>query len=878
MDKAAVTRLQVDYRDMEQASAATQRLGQALAGLDKQELAGFRKMGETMKVVGTSSKDGSKKVAQLSETFRDDLGRTAVVTSKEVGGSFQAIGGSLQSVTEDGKKAFNQMADFEKALRRVALVVPVWMAARAVIQGVFGTIREGMSYIADMEKGMARAATMSHDLTDSQAQLGAMQEQTNMFMRETGRQFSELAEGYSMLKTAGMDYETAMSGQIPIIKTSVGLMSDVNKTARGMADLYNILGHTVTGAADKQEVFATMLGVSSKLFTENAFELQEFVAAMTRAAGVAETAGFSFQELAGMMGAMAQVGIRDAQAGTSLIRVLRFVSRQPNLIEDVIGVDPRQLRTVDVLERLFTRLRELVLSGQRGRAFQIADELFGARGIQFTALASAEGIDKLNRNLRETAQIGTSEAWNIINKNYEIQNNQLEVAQNRLQRVRGLMGEAFLQGITGSDSMTEAVNKLADGLESTVIWVDALARGTSWWLKVVTGLHTIDAIKLVDEIEHLEDVNRAYESLKDTFQDIDRAMKGEMSTDEVQKLLKFLEDSHTASALFRREWELTGRNIHRVFQDLQRLIDRPQDLMWDITTLEGQEQYIIQQIARLKERMPALEVDADVTPAERKLYELARTRALDGLFDQLNQVREQLLGIAESAPAEGVFTGMERSVENVLSNTEKLIQHRIQLLRIQGATTLEQIKAQKSLEEQYYGQARLQTVLNQQLETERLINDQKRLQYGYSTDTMKVFEVARKYGTDVAQEISRVLTTDATPDRLSDQALAVFRREFEQMYMQFRAHKFFTGGEGARFAIAERGLDLFDRGTPMLDAPGTMDPRIPTVSIHTPVSMAVSVHVSGDELVNQVERSIREHLRNPTNELTKQLKEMIENL
>ena len=54
------------------------------------------------------------------------------------------------------KEVASQMNDFHKALARVAIVVPIWMAARAVFQSFFKLIAEQIKFIVDLEDAMAR--------------------------------------------------------------------------------------------------------------------------------------------------------------------------------------------------------------------------------------------------------------------------------------------------------------------------------------------------------------------------------------------------------------------------------------------------------------------------------------------------------------------------------------------------------------------------------------------------------------------------------------------------------------------------------------------------------------------------------------------------
>jgi TP901 family phage tail tape measure protein len=71
-------------------------------------------------------------------------------------GKIKGVFDELDKGDKPTRRTVQQMGDFEKALRRVAIVVPIWMAFRLILQSVFGLIREQTKFIVDMENAMAR--------------------------------------------------------------------------------------------------------------------------------------------------------------------------------------------------------------------------------------------------------------------------------------------------------------------------------------------------------------------------------------------------------------------------------------------------------------------------------------------------------------------------------------------------------------------------------------------------------------------------------------------------------------------------------------------------------------------------------------------------
>jgi TP901 family phage tail tape measure protein len=63
---------------------------------------------------------------------------------------------ALKGLPKDSDSAASSMGNFEKAIRRVTVVAPIWMAFRAVLQSVLKLINEQVKFLVDLETAMAR--------------------------------------------------------------------------------------------------------------------------------------------------------------------------------------------------------------------------------------------------------------------------------------------------------------------------------------------------------------------------------------------------------------------------------------------------------------------------------------------------------------------------------------------------------------------------------------------------------------------------------------------------------------------------------------------------------------------------------------------------
>ena len=103
------------------------------------------KFGTAEKVMGTPI----TKVTSTMDKFGKITNKTMMDISTESGKSFKAV-------INGSEQAAKRMGDFEKALRRAAIVAPVWLLLRGAMMSVFNLIKDQGKFLVDMEDAMAR--------------------------------------------------------------------------------------------------------------------------------------------------------------------------------------------------------------------------------------------------------------------------------------------------------------------------------------------------------------------------------------------------------------------------------------------------------------------------------------------------------------------------------------------------------------------------------------------------------------------------------------------------------------------------------------------------------------------------------------------------
>ena len=188
-------------------------------------------------------------------------------------------------------------------------------------------------------------------------------------------------------------------------------------------------------------------------------------------------------------------------------------------------------------------------------------------------------------------------------------------------------------------------------------------------------------------------------------------------------------------------------------------------------------------------------------------------------IDALNKILEQKKQIGELTEEENKKTkqlNQYQSESNLVSTDEaklnqQILKHRLAQLKSLGYQTSEILKAKGLLQEQLGIQEQFEDRLDRQLEIQRAINDEKRLESKLGADSIKLYQIAQKYGTDTAEEIGKVLSGQISFSdfvKSGGKELEIFKKQFGDEFEQQIAEAFFKGEpitKGFNFDLGFRG-------------------------------------------------------------------------
>ena len=169
-------------------------------------------------------------------------------------------------------------------------------------------------------------------------------------------------------------------------------------------------------------------------------------------------------------------------------------------------------------------------------------------------------------------------------------------------------------------------------------------------------------------------------------------------------------------------------------------------------------------------------------------------------LEKINGLLQENLNITKEQTKQEAKLGEEKKKQlsdvqlNVINNA--VISSQLEQLKNQGALTSEIIDRTNRLEDIFKINRDLETSLDRQLEKERALREEKRLQAELGNESLKLFRIAQEQGTATAKKISEVLAGDvdfSTFILRGGEVAEIFKKEFAGLFEQQQALQFFRG-------------------------------------------------------------------------------------
>lgn len=252
---------------------------------------------------------------------------------------------------------------------------------------------------------------------------------------------------------------------------------------------------------------------------------------------------------------------------------------------------------------------------------------------------------------------------------------------------------------------------------------------------------------------------------------------------------------------FAKRYELTGEEI----VGLERKFNQLTDTQSRLINSSGRELQIREQIGRSVDREIAKRRTAEQVAED--LFKLEIDSIRENKTKQ--QLLESQLEILEKQDQvltdqlENRLKSIRKELEKIRAAEEQqilktLIDDQLERLRLAGALNSVIIKRKTLLEDQFNINRTFSENLARQLQLERDINKEKRLgaETALSSETIKLFRIARDEGVETAKTIGDVLNKEIDFSlfvKRGGDAVDIFKRNFGDIFEQEQAKAFFEG-------------------------------------------------------------------------------------
>lgn len=722
------------------------------------------KITTTRKPIDLGAGKATNQVKQFTTVLRNANGQ--LVTVREtVAGTGKNIK-VLNSTVTKGAKTTRGFGDNLKTLaKRAALTIPVWFALRNSIFGVFRTIRDGLGDIADFDRSLQRLRrNISATSDDVGRDFANITKEIEEFSIISGRSVQEVTDAIQKFATVGFDLETSLQAGQDAIRGAVLLFGEGTETADAFARTLRVLVDESASSAEQADQISEAIALTSQLWKNNAFTLNEFTGSLEKFAPTANTANFSIQETISLLASLSTGAVRGSRGGRLLrTSIVRLTSDVEKLAQSLgVTVNPEVDRTFDVFLRTLDALKRLRSeTGKVTPEFErLAKDIFGLRsGDAVRSLIALR--DVLQDNLKVLPDVGQfrDEFDNINQSTFQL--------VKRFQNLNKEIGRAFTVGLVGGEDFRESLEKLVE-LQADLIddfkTLGFVINNTSKAVgDLISGFRIIFAFASVGTTELVGQVIKL--------------------SKEVEEVEKKLEDASLASRAFANNLKkaLSGELAGA---ELQRVID-------GIVT-----------------RLNNLRIDPEF-PRE----------VLDEALDVLSKMKEAEESITSEKEKQNKQESKTTNSESIrLQRKKAVLNVELEILKSQGATERQLARANERGLELLDIREKEKDQLERQLRTQRELNQERLSATQIGQESRKLFEIAQKEGVDVARTIGDVLAKDidfASFVRQGGRELEVFKREFGDLFEQQRALSFFRGeriqgfqelGGGTQVQIEEQAI------------------------------------------------------------------------
>jgi len=742
-------------------------------------------------------KDADGNLGKFTETTRINNKGVATTTT-----SFQKLDKNTVSLGQN----------LARLAKRAALTIPLWLVLRSAITGTISSFKNSVKAVIEYDKALQKLKKSLQGTPEEIAKnFAKAREEITKFSIEAGKSTDDITRAVQRFATVGFDFETSLSAGLDATRLSILLFGEAEETANAFARGLRVLVTDIDNSAKSSQEIAQALALTSELYETNAFELKELNNGFEKFAGTAKALGFTLEQTLVLLAGLSTRGLNANRAGRLLRTSSLKLTQNLGKLSKVLGVqvNPQLDTTFEIFTKVINAVAEL--RNESGKiSVDVAEavrELFGGVRGGEPILDIVADIDNVNKAFKKflSARPDVVKFRQDVDEMNNTLFRQVEIYHNLNKEI----GKAFIVGLTGAEDFESGIKRINDVLRALV--KNSQDYGTS----IVAFFQNL-SLQFDKAVEtQTQAIDRKESSVVSRFVELGKlASKGleeGLTETDLQKVFAKIADLrlNLTEQGFNENYFNNLNRVEEAFIKIaatNRKIADEQELIWDeegnfrkrvedTNALLEERVDVEQNLAFLRKELAAsglseLEIESAILKAKQQ-----NNLETKSAISQQNQLVEHLKRLED--------------IELERTRDKGLINNQLQLLKLQGATNLQLVQAEITLEGMYgINQDRL-SLLQNELKLQREITTEKFNQEKLSSDSLKIFEIAQKYGRTSAEAVSRFLTGDAPlkafqPGAKYSDLASVIREYFPNLVKQLQASEYFFKGRGRDISIPER--------------------------------------------------------------------------
>jgi hypothetical protein len=725
-----------------------------------------------------------------------------------INGQLVKTSGAMKDVTnqfsqtsiesEKANKSFKSMFDnMARLAGRAVLTIPIWMALRATVQGTISVFTDGFNDLVQeslaLDKVKQTLTVTGNALTET---FEKIKTETKSLALETGVSHEKIIATYQKFSSVGMDFASAMQATNLVTKLGVITQSDATVAAEGFSHALAVLVDSNASASEKQKQINDIMSLTSQLYKNGGFDVETFTNSLAKFAVTAKSVNFTTSQTLSILATLSKSGL-DSAGGLLRNSIGQLLVNADKLASSLnVKINPALDDTFSILMKVLEQINKLQTTNDfKGleAAKDAMKDIFGGTRSAVPVAALASLYDALKKNL---ALIGDINKFNDAFKDSE---SVLGNVVARYHTANSEIGKGFVSGLLGAEDFDKA-------LEKVVVTLNSIEKNAENVGKILGQAFSVKGMENISEALPIQLQPKLDTNFTAKLQDqIIKATHGQASKIDMavlfDKLLQIqslkldvgISDKDINTAIINIRKQLL--TIRAITTEIPKDVDKTKDKEKALNDLLLKKQEILKLEGYLRKELSATGLsEVDV---ERKILEFHQSITLFSETD--NELQKELVNHLQAI----------EQIELRRSRARGLIDNQLELLKAQGATTLQVVQQRIEMERMFGLNQTRADLLRNELELNKEITKEKSNQNKVSSDSLKLFQIAQKSGIQTATTVGNFVAGKIpvqafeTGGKFSD-LMPILKEFFSAEVEQKKAQEFFFKGQGAFIPIPER--------------------------------------------------------------------------